>query len=193
MKCCQAVFKTLTMKTYKNNWFKYIVGFIICLLIRLIPFRPPNIEPILATQMPFSKSYGGFAGFSFAFLSIILYDIITNKIGMWTLITAIVYGLLGFWASIYFKNKNNKPLNYAKFAIIGTITFDIITGLSIGPLFFHQSFTQALIGQIPFTILHLIGNISFAIVLSPLIYRLIIKNKKFEVKPIITIFNQKQA
>jgi uncharacterized membrane protein len=79
------------------------VGFIACLLIRLIPFRPPNIEPILATQMPFSKAYGKIAGFLFAFLSMVLYDILTGKIGMWTFITASAYGFLGLWASIYFK------------------------------------------------------------------------------------------
>ena len=90
------------MQEYKKNWLKYFIGFISCLLIRLIPFRPPNIEPILATQMPFSKAYGGVAGFLFAFLSMILYDIITGKVGMWTLVTAFVYGILGFLASRYF-------------------------------------------------------------------------------------------
>src|SRR3989344_8931439 len=106
------------METYKKNWFKYIVGFIACLLIRLIPFRPPNIEPILATQMPFSRAYGKLAGFSFAFLSMALYDIITGKVGMWTFITAGVYGLLALWAVDYFKNKANNSWSYAKFAVM---------------------------------------------------------------------------
>ena len=193
LKYSQAVLATLTMETYKKNWFKYIIGFVACLLIRLIPFRPPNIEPILATQMPFSKAYGKIAGFSFAFLSMVLYDVLTNKVGTWTLITAFVYGFLGLWAYEYFKNKNNSSWNYAKFAVIGTLTFDIITGLSVGPLFFHQSFMGALLGQIPFTMLHLAGNIGFAIILSPLIYRFIIENKKLEMPSLIRIFNLKQA
>ena len=120
---------------YKKNWFKYVVGFVMCLLIRLIPFRPPNIEPILATQMPFSRAYGKLAGFSFAFLSMVLYDIITGKVGMWTFITAGVYGLLALWAVDYFKNKANNSWSYAKFAVMGTLAYDIVTGLSIGPLF----------------------------------------------------------
>jgi uncharacterized membrane protein len=181
------------MENYKKNWFKYIVGFIVCLLIRLIPFRPPNIEPILATQMPFSKAYGKFVGFTFAFLSIVVFDVISSKVGMWTFITAFAYGLLGFWASVYFKNKKNNSWNYAKFAIMGTLTFDIVTGLSIGPLFFHQPFMEALIGQIPFTGLHLLGNVSFAIVLSPLIYRFVIENKKFETESLLIIFNTKRV
>ena len=181
------------MNNIQKNWFKYIVGFIACLLIRLIPFRPPNIEPILATQMPFSKAYGKIAGFLFAFLSMVIFDIITGKVGMWTFITASAYGLLGLWASIYFKNKNNSSWNYAKFAVMGTLAFDIVTGLSVGPLFFHQPFIEALIGQIPFTALHLIGNIGFAVVFSPLLYKYVIENKKFESESLIAIFNPKQA
>lgn len=181
------------MNTIQKNWFKYVVGFVACLLIRLIPFRPPNIEPILATQMPFSKAYGKIAGFLFAFLSMVLFDIITGKVGMWTFITASAYGLLGLWASVYFKNKNNSSWNYAKFAVMGTLAFDIVTGLSVGPLFFHQPFMEALMGQIPFTALHLAGNIGFAILFSPLLYKYVIENKKFETQSIMAIFNPKQA
>lgn len=190
----QAIFKPpFFMETYKKNWFKYIVGFIICMIIRLIPFRPPNIEPILATQMPFSKNYGALAGFLFAFLSIILFDVITMKIGLWTLLTALIYGVLGIWAFFFFKNnKKESRLSYVYFAVIGTLFFDIITGVLAGPVFFGQNFTEAIIGQIPFTILHLVGNISFAFFLSPLIYKYVIENEKFENNQIINLFNPKR-
>ncbi len=181
------------MKTNQKNYLKYIVGFISCLLIRLIPFRPPNIEPILATQMPFSKAFGKFAGFSFAFISMILYDIITGHVGVWTWITALSYGLLGLWSAFYFQNKESNAWNYAKFAIMGTIAYDAVTGLTIGPLFFHQSFEVSLVGQIPFTLAHLLGNLIFAIMLSPVIYRYVILNKKFENFSIINIFNPQKA
>lgn len=180
------------MEAYKKNWFKYIVGFIICMIIRLIPFRPPNIEPILATQMPFAKNYGKKAGFLFAFLSIILFDVITMKVGLWTLLTALSYGILGIWAFSFFKNKKENRLNYVYFAIIGTLFFDIITGVLAGPILFGQNFMEALTGQIPFTILHLVGNISFAFFLSPIIYKYIILNEKFESNQIINLFNPKR-
>ena len=51
---------------------------------------------------------------------------------------------------------------------------------------------EALIGQIPFTALHLLGNVSFALVLSPAIYNFIIENKKLESVSIIRIFNPKK-
>jgi hypothetical protein len=40
---------------------------------------------------------------------------------------------------------------------------------------------QALIGQIPFTILHLAGNVVFAFFLSPLIYTYLSTNKSLDV------------
>ncbi len=181
------------MNKYTQNWFKYIVCFISCLLIRLIPFRPPNIEPILATSMPFSKAYGKIAGFSFAFLSIVLFDLLVNKVGMWTFITALAYGLLALWAGYYFKNRKNSSMNYAKFAVVGTLAYDGVTGLSIGPLFFNQPFMEALTGQIPFTLWHLLGNVAFAIVLSPALYRFVIENKKLEVSYITNLFSPKKA
>lgn len=179
------------MKAYQKNWFKFFIGFSACFLIRLIPFRPPNIEPILATQMPFAKSYGAVAGFFFAFSSILLFDLAVGKLGIWTIITAVSYGILGLFAYKYFKNRENKTINYVKFAIIGTIAYDIVTGLTIGPLFFHQTFLQALIGQIPFTIMHLAGNISLAIILSPLINKILVQNKKITAPSIINVPNPK--
>ena len=175
------------METNKKNYFKYAAGFIFCLLFRLIPFRAPNIEPILATQMPFSRIFGSFAGFLFGFFSIIVYDILTSTLGMWTLFTATAYGLLGLWATSYFKNKKNNSWSYVKFAFMGTIFFDAVTGLSAGPLFFHESFSVALAGQIPFTLLHLLGNCSFAFLLSPAIYNLVANKKENEIKDFIHV------
>lgn len=180
------------MESYKKNWLKYIIGFILCMLIRLIPSRPPNIEPILATQMPFSKAYGAISGFLFAFLSIVLFDLITMKIGLWTIITALTYGVLGLGAFSFFKNKKESRINYVYFAIVGTLFFDIITGVLAGPILFGQNFIQALTGQIPFTLSHLAGNMTFAFFLSPIIYQYIILNKKFETNQLINLFNPKR-
>lgn len=181
------------MKNNKKNWIKYSTGFFFCFLFRLIPFRAPNIEPILATAMPFSKAYGKTLGFSFAFLSIFLFDMVTSGIGAWTLITASAYGLLAIWANHYFKNKKSTSLNYAKFAFMSTIAYDVVTGFSVGPLFFQQTFLQAVMGQIPFTLLHLAGNLSFAILISPLIYKFATENKKLVKRLPILILKEKQV
>ncbi|MBP9711741.1 MAG: ECF transporter S component [Candidatus Pacebacteria bacterium] len=180
------------MEKYTKNWFKYIVGFVVCLLIRLIPFRPPNIEPILATNMPFSKAYGPIAGFGFAFMSILLFDIITGHYGVWSYLVAGTYGMLGFVAYYFFRDRKPKVVDYVYFAIAGTIIFDAFTGLAIGPIFFHQSFSEAFLGQIPFTLWHLLGNIGFAVTLSPAMYEFVIQNENLESIRVISMFTNKK-
>lgn len=174
------------MQTKNKNYFnffekfspKFIFGIIFCLLVRLIPVRVPNVEPILATVMPFSKKSGALVGFSFGFFSILLYDIITGTLGVRTLFTAGAYGLIGLLSAVYFKKKEASIRNFVSFAIPATFLYDALTGLTVGPIFFHQSFLNSVLGQIPFTLLHLTGNIIFAIILSPAIYNLLIKKKK---------------
>jgi len=170
-----------TMKQVLNTHaLKYLLGFVLVFAIRLIPFRPPNVEPVLATAMPFAKRFGALGGFLFAALSIVLFDAVTSGWGMWTLITALVYGAIGAAAYLFFKNRENKGSNYALFALVSTLFYDAATGLTIGPLLWGQPFMVALTGQIPFTLLHVIGNVTLAYFLSPFIYRYIVTNKKFE-------------
>lgn len=159
-----------------KSWIKYTITFVSVMVFRLMPFRAPNVEPIMATIMPLGKVYGSVMSFVFGFLSIVLYDSVTSGFGIWTLITALAYGALGVGATYFFKKRSGWR-NYALYAVIATIFYDGITGLTIGPLFFHQSFMMSLVGQIPFTILHLIGNVSFAIVLSPVIEKWMAKSE----------------
>ena len=179
------------MKTNTNYFkfsFKFFLGLVLCLLVRLIPFRAPNIEPILATTMPFSKAYGAFVGFSFAVLSILFYDVLTGTLGLQTFFTTLAYGILGLWSAYYFEKHKADKWGYVRFAIFGTLFFDALTGLTVGPIFFHQSFFGSLIGQIPFTLFHLLGNITFAFILSPAIYNLLIKKRKKKVS-YLTVLN----
>jgi uncharacterized membrane protein YuzA (DUF378 family) len=180
------------MEKSKKNYFKFTLALVLCLLVRLIPFRAPNIEPIMATTMPFSRAYGAIFGFSFAVLSILLFDITTHTLGVQTIFTVIAYGVIGLWSASYFKNYQGNVWGYARFAIMGTLFFDAFTGLTVGPIFFHQSFIVSLLGQIPFTALHLVGNVTLAFILSPAIYGLLVKKKKEKEKvSIINIFNPK--
>ena len=165
---------------YKKDWLKFIIGWVVCFGLRMIPFRPPNVEPILTTTMPFSKKYGWLAGFSFGFLSLIFFDLATLKLGIWSLITATCYGFLGVGAYFFFKNRKSTSLNYLKYAVVGTIAYDALTGLTIGPLFFKMPFMIALIGQIPFTLWHLAGNVVLSVTLSPFLYRWVLENRNLD-------------
>ena len=176
------------MATSQKNWFKFTLGIIFCFLFRLLPFRPPNVEPILATQMPFSRAYGALAAFFFGVSSVLIYDVLTGTLGLWTFLTAGAYGALGLFAFYFFKKKEPSRRDYALFAVIGTLFFDAVTGLTIGPLLFHQSLLGAFAGQIPFTFWHLLGNVGFSIIVSPAIYKVVKENKKSPTVSPINIF-----
>lgn len=165
------------MKTQKKK-ITLVLAFLGCLGFRLIPFRAPNVEPILGAQMPASKIGGATLGFFFGFLSIILYDLITGTAGVWTLITATTYGLLGIFSALYFKNRIATRKNFVTFAILGTLFYDAVTGFTVGPLFFHQNFSIAFAGQIPFTALHLLGSVAAALFVSPALYGLLNQQEK---------------
>ena len=166
--------------SFATGWLKLVIGWSLVFLFRLIPFRPPNVEPLLATLMPFSKRFGAVGSFFFGFLGIALFDAVTSGWGVWTLITAVSYGALGAASYYFFKNRAASVKNFLRFGIVGTIAYDAATGLTIGPLFNHQPFLVALTGQIPFTLLHLAGTIVFATFLSPVLYRWVIQNEKLE-------------
>lgn len=160
------------------NIAKMIIGWVLSFGLRLIPFRPPNVEPILSVQAPFTKHFGWIAGFVFAFLNIVLFDLVLGRLGLWTWITASAYGLLALFARWYFKKRKATAINFAIHAVYATLLYDALTGLTIGPIFFQQNFIGALSGQVSFTFYHLLGNVSLAYLFSPVIYKLLVTNPK---------------
>jgi len=158
-----------------RNKLKILIIFVGCLLFRLLPFRAPNVEPLMASVMPIGKKYGVLWGFLFGFLSIFLYDLMTH-FGYWTWTVGITYGLVGMASFIYFKRFKSSTFNFVLFAFCATIVFDLITGVFMAPMF-GQTMFSALVLQVPFTILHLAGNIGFALTLSPLINTWLLSEK----------------
>lgn len=152
-------------------WIKYIFVFSAVMAFRLLPFRAPNVEPVLAAVMPFSKRLGALSAIVFGAGSIILYDALTSGLGGWTWSAALAYGVLAGASYVYFQNREATADNFVRFTIPAILAYDIFTGLIAGPLFSSQSFGVALAGQIPFTILHLLGAVVFAALVSPALYR----------------------
>ena len=164
-----------------TGWLKFAIGWGAVFLFRLIPLRPPNFEPMLATMMPFSKRYGLLGSFLFGFLGIVMFDAVTSGWGSWTWITAFCYGALGIGAHLFFKNREASVKNFLTFGILGTIAYDAIT-MMIGPIFGGQSLSVAVAGQIPFTLMHLLGTVVFATLLSPVLYRWVVTSEKLELR-----------
>lgn len=164
------------MPSLRTHAAKYLIAMGIVVAARLLP-HPPNVEPITATLMPFAKVWGGLPAALFGALAVVAYDALTGTIGPWSLFTLGAYVLLGLLAGVWFRFVAMRGLlSYAGFAIVGTLFFDAITGLTVGPLFFRQSLAEAFVGQIPFTLYHLAGNIVLSVTLSPLIERWVVKN-----------------
>lgn len=166
------------MKDVRTHGVKYLIALFVVILLRLLP-HPPNVEPITATLMPFGKQFGWLGGAVFGLLSVVVYDTVTGTLGPWSLLTVFGYVAIGVAAGFYFKAYSGRGA-YLGFAVIGTLLYDALTGLTVGPLFFNQSFVEALVGQVPFTLYHLAGNVALALVVSPLIERWIVGNKQLE-------------
>ena len=166
------------MNGFRNS-VKYILALLFCVFVRILP-RPPNLEPVMTATMPFAKGFGGYAGFAFGAFSMITLDFVSGRVGYWTFYTAVAYGIVGYMAWAWLSRKKEvKGLDYAKFAFVATIFYDAVTALAFG-MQFGQGLQVTLIGQIPFTLYHLLGNLPMACLVSPLIHRWIVANPKLE-------------
>ena len=161
---------------------KFIAGFIGTLVFRLLtPFMGMgNISPLMATELAGGKAYGPWAAGLYGALSMALLDVTMGKVGSWTVVTSLTYGVVGVWGAFFFRRRNASALNFVIAGVLGALFFDLITGVLMGPLLFGQPWMEAIIGQIPFTLRHVLGNAFFGAVLAPWFYRAIMNNPKWE-------------
>ncbi|MDB5187526.1 MAG: hypothetical protein JWO50_46 [Candidatus Kaiserbacteria bacterium] len=159
--------------TENRNTIKYAItwGGVFLFRLILLPWRMPNVEPLMAAVMPTSSRMSVLQSFLFAASSIAVYDAVTSGWGVWTAITAALYGATAIGAHFYFKKFASNRRHFLTYGIIATLAYDALTGFTIGPIFWGQTLSSAIIGQIPFTLMHLAGTILFALVLSPLLAR----------------------
>jgi hypothetical protein len=165
------------------SWPKFFIGWVVCFALRFATSLNPafaNIEPVTATLMPFGRRFGVIGGFAFGFLSMVLFDAVTSGIGVWTWVTAFTFGAMGIAANLVLGRLRGTWWQYVLFTIIATILYDLITGVFLGPVLFGGSMREAFMGQIPFTLRHLLGNIILAAVLSPAIDRWVVRNERLQ-------------
>lgn len=165
---------------------KFVAGFVGTLIFRLISplLGMWNISPLMATELAGAKAYGPWVGGLYGALSIMLIDILMGKVGIWTLVTSLTYGAVGVAGAYFMRSRSANARNFIWASVIGTLFFDLVTGVLMGPLMFGGSFAVAAVGQIPFTIRHLAGNVFFAGILAPWFYKKIMDNPKWEMSKI---------
>ncbi len=159
---------------------KYAISSILCNLVRLVRFFPNN-DPIMAFMLPFSRQGKWFSSAVFVFATMFLFDFFTSGIGIWTWVTSITYAVLGLGAHFYFKRKAKTGLlDYLGAGIGATLVFDFITGVLFGPTLFGVPIWLAFLGQIPFTLMHILSVSLYIVVLTPVLDKNILQNNALE-------------
>jgi len=170
---------------------KFLTGLVLSNLIRLLHFIPNN-DPIMAIMLPYAKAKHKYIAILFPLLTMISFDVITGKVGIWTIVTAGTYALLGlFFSNYYFKDKKIGLLKYLKAGALGVLVFDFITGPLMSSWMFGMTFGEAFIGQIPFTIMHLVTVGAYIIVIVPLLDKHLLENPKLADTAVLNYLKQK--
>ncbi|MFH0835841.1 MAG: hypothetical protein V1834_01635 [Candidatus Micrarchaeota archaeon] len=147
------------METYWGLYIAWSFGFLMLSTTLLAPFL--------------KRKYGFLLG-------IILYalvDITMSRVGIWTLTSAFAWGLAGWWMAT--RQPSGSFKTFLGMSVAGTLLFDFVSGPIFGSWLWRMPFEVALIGQIPFTMSHLIGNVVVTGIFAPIIYPLIAGNKQF--------------
>jgi len=131
----------------------------------------PSNDPILAVMLPCAKR-GRVAAVAFPVAAMVLFDVLSQRIGVWTAVTAGTYGILGLTFAHVYRALANRGRNvgtgmFLVSGIAGVLVFDFVTGPVMSSLLFRMSFGQAFTGQIPFTLWHLASVSAYAVVVSP--------------------------
>ena len=148
---------------------KYVISLTFCTLVRLVKIFPNN-DPIMGFALPFARKDKWWQAFLFPFIAMVSFDIITAKVGPWTLVTSSVYGLLALLFYRYFRTQSKVGLGtYLKGSIFGVLIFDFLTGPIMSSYMFRMPFEVALIGQIPFTLMHLASSITYTAIFVPIL------------------------
>jgi len=147
---------------------KYIITCITTFLIRLIRIFPNN-DPIMGTMLPFAREKW-WKSFLYVVLAMVGFDLITGKLGMWTLWTSLTYGVIALLFVLVFKKM--KQLSMSKYigaCIGGVLLFDIITGPIMTSMLFRTPFILTTIAHIPFTIFHLLSGVVYTFLFVPVL------------------------
>ncbi len=159
---------------------KYALSIVFCNAYRLLRIIPNN-DPIMGCMLPFSRQDKWWQGALFALLTMVSFDFITMRVGIWTAVTALTYASLGLLFHFAYKRIGKVKLkHYLGSGVVGVLIFDFVTGVLFGPAIFGVGFLQAFIGQIPFTVMHLVTVTGFILILTPLLDRAIISNPVLE-------------
>ena len=152
-----------------KKFLKYLASLFFCNIYRLLKIFPNN-DPIMGCALPFARRDKWWQAVLFPVITMISFDFITMKIGVWTFGTAAAYGFIGLLFYAYFKRKKKVGLKtYAKSSLAGILIFDFLTGPIMSSYVFAIPFSVAFLGQIPFTAMHLVSGVTLTMIIAPVL------------------------
>lgn len=164
-----------------NNFARLVLSMVIANAIRLLRVIPNN-DPIMSMALPFSRRSSVWTSFAFPFITMASFDFVTGYVGAWTVVTSLTYGILGVIFHYALKDRKRVGIKrYLGYGVFGVLVFDFVTGVIATPFLYPPiGFWQALIGQIPFTAMHLLTTSAFILVVTPLLDKEVLLNKHLE-------------
>ncbi len=126
----------------------------------------PNNDPVLGVALPSARK-NLWSGILFAIIAMVSFDIITGKVGIWTLVTSLTYAFVILVLGIVFSKMRHVSIKHYLFAsIAGVLIFDAITGPMMSTFMFKQNLIVTIMGQIPFTLYHLASTSTYSLLFA---------------------------
>lgn len=131
-----------------------------------------GIESVMLFTLSGALVYGPIYGFLIGAGIMVIADFMVGLVGLWTLYTALAYGLVGFIAGVVgiFKKEFTR-VELAGLAFVLTIFFDAIS-MTAFAFQFGIPLSIATINQIPVTLIHAFGNTVLAFIFAPALMKI---------------------
>lgn len=148
--------------------WKYLFGSVACNAYRLLHIFP-NSDPLMGFVLPAAKNEKIWKAPLFAFFTMASFDLITGKLGVWTLVTSTTYALVSLLIILEMKKRKTSIGLFLSRGAFGILLFDTVTGPLMSSIVFRQDIIVTSFLQIPFTIMHLISATFAILIITPLL------------------------
>jgi len=128
---------------------------------------PPNIEMLMPFVLAAGLAGGPLYGLALGGCVRGLYDVYQGWAGPWTLLTAPSYAVVGLvvgFAGLRWKVRSRTGM--MALAGAATLVYDVLTMALFG-LWMGMPLQVLVVGQVPFSIMHVAGNMLFCFLLAP--------------------------
>jgi len=130
-------------------------------------FAHYGVDPVMVFTVSGALVYGPIYGFIIGASTMVIADFMLSLVGLWTIYTALAFGLVGFLAGLIGKFKKNfTRIELAGLTLLLTLLFDVIAMTAFAFQFGIPLYSAA-ISQIPVTLIHTAWNMAMAFALAP--------------------------